>query len=301
MRKLFAILTALTLIYPAHAKTSYTLFKPEKFGKVVKIAVKGKHWKYCQLDRKNPMEFTVEGPAELKFISRLNMDSYNAGQKVDYKILCKIDDKPTHFTRSALLSKGVSFAKGGKAKIGNAQEFSFTLEKGTHKVKLFLDRSDKSIIYVRPLKAKKQVSTEIRRTAINPRAYTKEVKILVKEKEFDYFRIGAQDSLKLEVIGPSSIKAFSRLEYDNTMNGEKKYRLQVYEDNKLKNTFLLNTIISETAIYAQPNTNKLLSRADDFFIEVPKGVHSYSFKVLDCGRTALMKFYIPEKDLKNTP
>jgi len=301
MKKLLILLTVIAIIYPAAAKNSYTFFKPEKYGKSVKITVKGKNWSYFQLDKKTELEFSVEGPAELKFITRLNMDSFKPGQKVDYKVLCKLDDKKTHYTQSAIISKGVSLAKDGKEQIGEAQEFSLSFGKGGHKVKLYLERGDKSVIYIRPVKVKKQVSTEIRRTTIDPRSYSKEVKILVKEKEFDYFRVGGQDSLKLEVIGPTTIKAFSRLEYDNTMNGEKKYRLQVYEDSKLKNTFLLNTIISETAVYAQPNSNKILSRGDDFFIEVPKGKHYYTFKVLDSGRSALMKFYIPEKDLKNTP
>ena len=275
MKKIFTFVLFFALVYSTEANTKFSFLKPNKHGKLTKIQVKGRDWTYYRLDKSHPLEISIEGPVELRFITRLDMEQHKSGQKIDYKIYCRTGNKKTHFTHSAVISKGIEFSATGVGKIGAGEDFNLSLPAGTHKVKLYLAKNDKSIIYIRPLQEKKRVSSDPK-------------------------RVGNQDSLNLRIIGPSTIKAFSRLEYDVTMNGEKNYRLQVYEDGSLKNTFLLNTIISETAVYMEQNADKILSRGDDFYIEVPKGVHEYTFKVLDSGRSSLLKFYIPEKDLKNT-
>ena len=300
MKKIFTFVLFFALVYSTEANTKFSFLKPNKHGKLTKIQVKGRDWTYYRLDKSHPLEISIEGPVELRFITRLDMEQHKSGQKIDYKIYCRTGNKKTHFTHSAVISKGIEFSATGVGKIGAGEDFNLSLPAGTHKVKLYLAKNDKSIIYIRPLQEKKRVSSDPKRVAMDPQKFTRQVKILVKESQYEYFRVGNQDSLNLRIIGPSTIKAFSRLEYDVTMNGEKNYRLQVYEDGSLKNTFLLNTIISETAVYMEQNADKILSRGDDFYIEVPKGVHEYTFKVLDSGRSSLLKFYIPEKDLKNT-
>ena len=300
MKKLLLIFTLLAFLTPVEGKVKYTFVKPDKHGKKVKIQVKGKDRTYYRLDKKNSLELTITGTTTLKVITRLNMRDKKAGEKIDYKIHCRHNGNKTHFTKSAIISKGVEFSHSGEGRIGTGESFILELPAGENKIKLYLGKSEESIVYVRLLKELDHVVSGTKRIAIDPAEYTKEVMILVKESEYDYFRVGSLDSLKLKVIGPATLRVMSRLEYDITMNGEKKYRMQVYEDGGLKNTFLLNTIVSQTAVFAEPNANKILSRADDFFIEVPPGQHFYSFKVLDSGRSALLKFYIPEKALSNT-
>lgn len=298
MKKFLTAVLLLGLMIPVFGKSSYSYFKPQKAGKSVKIQVSGKSRTYYRLDQRNPMEINIDGPTELKVLTRLDMSGIKAGKKIDYTIQASIDGKQTHFTRSAVVSKGVHFANSKKGQFGESAEFSLDIPSGAHKIKLFIEDQDKAVVYVRVLKKSQTVKTETHTVALFPQKYSKQVKILVNEKEFDYFRVGNNDSLTLKVIGPTSVKTFSRLEYDVTMNGEKKYRVQVYEDGKLKNTFLLNTILSESAVYKEKsNSKKIISRGDSFYMEVPAGEHTYTFKVLDSGRSSLLKFYIPEKAL----
>ncbi|MBC8277806.1 MAG: hypothetical protein H8E46_06215 [FCB group bacterium] len=301
MKKILLLFVLIALITPVEGRVKYTFIKPDKHGKMVKIQVKGKDRTYYRLDNKRSLELNVKGPTTLKVISRLNMRDKKAGEKIDYKIYCTHNGKKTHFTKSAVISKGIEFGHSGEGNIGTGETFVLNLPSGENIIKLYLGKKDESIVYIRPLKELDQVISGTKRVAIDPAEYSKEVMILVKESEYDYFRIGNNDSLKLKIIGPATLRVMSRLEYDITMNGEKKYRMQVYEDGGLKNTFLLNTIISQSAVYAETNTNKILSRADDFFVEVPAGEHNYTFIVLDSGRSALLKFYIPEEALSNTP
>ena len=301
MRKAITILIVIALTCPLWAKSQYSLLKPDKHGKIVKIRVKGKDWTYFKLDRKNPLEIVIDGTVKLKIITRLNMKGYQTGDKVDYTIYSVIDGEKTHYTRSAEISKGIKFSQSGEGTIGTGENIIIDLPNGKHKIKLYLAKRDKKEIYVRLLKRNAKLHAKAKRVAMNPQEYTNMVKILVKEKQYDYYRVGPQDSLILRIIGPATVKVLSRLEYDLTMNGDKKYRTQVYENGGLKNTFLLNTVLSEVAVYAEHYADKSLSRADHFYIEVPPGEHIYTFRVLDSGRSAILKFYIPQSALDNTP
>ena len=301
MKKALILLTLILIIVPTLGKSKYSFLKPDKHGKVVKIQVKGKDWTYYKLDRKNPLEIVIDGPVKVRFITRLDMEEYKTGDKIDYTIYADIDGEKTHFTRSAKISKGIQFGDTGSGKIGIGEDIYHEFPAGKHKIKLYLGKKDEKVVYVRVLKEDSKIGEGSQRVAYNPCEFTNIVKILVKEKIYDYYRVGPEDSLNLKVIGPATVKVLSRLEYDITMNGDKKYRVQVYEDDALKNTFLLNTVLSDVAIYAEPYADKSLSQGDQFFIEVPAGEHCYTFKILDSGRSILLKFYIPESALDNTP
>ena len=298
MKKTLLFFLIVGLMNPVFGKSRYSFYKPNTHGKVEKIQIKGKDRTYYRLDKGNPLEFTVEGAAEFKMLTRLDMDNFKKSKKVDYKVFCEIDGKKTHYTRSAVWSKGVEFAKGG-GRFGTAETFTIKLKPGKHKVKLSLANDDDKRIYVRLLEKDQKVKQETERVAMHPQKFTQMVKILVKEREFDYYRVGNKDSVELKVIGPATIKVITRLEYNITMNGDKKYRIAVHEDGKLKNTFLISTDLSEAAMYTKDKAETKLSRGDEFFIEVPAGEHIYTFKVEDSNRNVLLKFYLPAEAMKN--
>jgi hypothetical protein len=297
--KKIVFLAVLGIAVSVWAKTDYTLIEPVKAGPQIQILIKGKEWSYYRLDNKYPLELNLEGPAKLKFHTRLNMRDYKPGKKVDYTIYTEIDGKKTHYTLSSTISKGVKFGGNVVGKIGKAQSFDLDLGSGSHSIVLSIDKKDKKEVYIRILKEGVKVKDKPNRVAMEPQKYTNKVKIVVKEQDFDYYRIGPQDSMSLKVIGPATIKVLSRLEYDLTMNGGKKYRIQVYEDGKLKNTYVMSTELSATAVYADKKASNSLARGDNFSIKVPSGTHNYNFNILDSGRSALLKFYVSTKALKN--
>lgn len=301
MKKALIIIAIFALISPIWGKSYYSFLKPDKHGNKVKIQVMGKDRTYYKLDAKNPLEVTVEGPTVIKVLTRLDMSEYKESNKVDYKVYCQCNGKKTHFTCSAVISKGVEFSKSGEGKIGKGESFILKIKPGKQKIMLYLGKNDKKQIYVRLLKQSSQSSAKTERVAMHPQEFTTQVKILVKEKEYDYYRVGHEDSLALKIIGPATVKVLARLEYDITMNGGKKYRIGVYEDGEMKNTFVKSTRLSDVALYAGENSSLKLSRGDEFYIEVPEGEHTYTFKLPDNGGSLLLKFYLPVSALKNTP
>jgi len=300
MRKILLTFIAFSLAFMVCGEPKFAFLKPDKNGKRVEIQVIGKDRTYYQLDRKHPIVVNVEGPVKIKVYSRLDMEKYSTSKKVDYKIYVDDNGKKTHYTRSAKLSRGIEFSKTGRGKIGGARDFILNVREGRHKIRFYLGSKDEKIVYLRLLKESRNIPKKVDRVEIHPQQFTKLVKILVKEGEYDYYRVSDTDSLSFKVIGPATVKVLSRLEYSMVMNGGKKYRIAVKEDGKLLNTFMFSTELSEVAIYDENNAELKLSRGDDFYIEVPKGQHTYTFEVQDHGKSALLKFYIPITDLNNT-
>jgi len=300
MRKIIITLIVFSFTSLVFGEPTFTFLKPDKHGKKVEIQVKGKDRTYYRLDKKHPVEVSIEGPTILKVYSRLDMGKYSPSKKVDYKIYVDDNGEKTHYTRSGEISKGIEFSRTGEGKIGWSQTFTIDVSEGKHKIRFYLGQKDDKIVYLRLLHESDSSKKNVERVAMHPQQFTKMVKILVKEGEYDYYRAGEADSLSLKIIGPATLKVLSRLEYSVVMNGGKKYRIVVNEDGKLKNTFLFSTELSEVAIYADNNAELKLSRGDDFYIEVPKGEHTYKFRVQDHGRSALLKFYIPISALDNT-
>ncbi len=299
-KKIIILLSILMAVSLSEGKSSYRFIKPDHHGKKVKLRVKGKDRTYYKLDIKNPIEIVIEGPTVLKVYTRLEMTDQKPNSKVDYKIFCLRDGKKTHFTRSTKISSIAEFPKEKNSKLGRGRSFNLKIGPGKHSIKLFIGEKDKKVVYVRLLKKKSQVS-KVDRVAVTPIEYTKQVPILVKEQQYEYYRAGGSDSLSLKLIGPASVKVLARLEYDITNNGGDKFRVEVNEDGRLKNTYLLTAKPSQSAVYAAPGVAKTLSNAETFYIEVPKGQHTYTFKVMDNGRNILLKFYIPSSALDNKP
>ncbi len=299
MRRFIPIFIILLTAGFAPGNGKYSFLKPDIHGKAVKIQVKGKNYTYYRLDRKSPLQFTLAGPATIKVLTRLDMTPHKKGRKIDYKVFCEKDNRKTHFTRSGVAVKGVKLVGGKNSRIGGSKSFEIDLDEGNHKVILSLDKKSKDVVYIRLLKEGASIVDEPKRVALTPMEFTNQVKIMVKENEFDYYRVGSQDSLRLEVIGPATVKVLARLEYDVTMRGELKYRMLVFEDGTLKNTFILSTRLSDVTVYKEEGAEKRLARGESFYIEVPPGQHTYTFGMRDNGWTSLLKFYIPVKALDN--
>ena len=300
LKKIIIIITILLATSIAFGKTFYSFISPDHHGKKVKIQVQGKSRTYYELDRKHPAEIILEGPTVLKVYTRLDMKDVKEGKKVDYTIYCLKDGKKEHFTQSTKVSSIAKFCKSKSGQLGRGRSFKLKIGPGKHSVKLFLDSKDKSKVYVRLLKEKSAVSDRVDRVAITPVSYTKQVPILVKEQQYEYYRVGPVDSLSLRIIGPTTVKILARLEYDITTNGGNKLRVQALEDEVLKNTYYLAVKPSQVAVYTATGVDKTLSAAKTLYLEVPSGQHIYNFKVLDSGRNILLKFYIPTVDLNNT-
>ena len=82
------------------------------------------------------------------------------------------------------------------------------------------------------------------------------------------------------------------------MKGRINYRVQVKENDVIRNTYQLSSRRSEIAIY-NDNNELIPGKASEFVIDVPKGRHTYEIVPLDKDKNTLLgRFLLPKKDVK---
>jgi hypothetical protein len=80
------------------------------------------------------------------------------------------------------------------------------------------------------------------------------------------------------------------------MKGKINYRIEVKEDKKVKNTYMLCTDPSDVTKYKKDG-KKTPGKANEIVISVPSGTHTYEIFTLDkCSVVARILF--PKKDIK---
>ena len=80
------------------------------------------------------------------------------------------------------------------------------------------------------------------------------------------------------------------------MKGKISYRIEVKEDKKIKNTYMLCSDRSDVTRYKKDG-KKTPGKANEIVINVPSGTHNYELIPLD-NNTNLARILFPKKDIK---
>jgi hypothetical protein len=123
------------------------------------------------------------------------------------------------------------------------------------------------------------------------------VNLIAAEELVQYYRFSQSRPLKIQISGPTTFKVLTRIENHYGMKGRINYRLQVKEDGKVKHTYQLNSVRSETTRYKSVGS-KIPGKAKEIVIDVPSGRHSYEILPLDKDKnTILGRILFPKKDI----
>ena len=275
--------------------TEWDLLNPDK-GKRALLEIGGKKRSYWMLDRTNSVVYNVSGPCELKVYTRMRL-----GKTKDegiYSFLVYIDnERQSLIARASEYTKNAVNPKRKTERLTESRKIIFDVPPGNHEYRFELPEETKDVIYLRSL-IPNHNNNPVSYIAYLPRSFPEEVRIVVKENEYIYYRCAKNNYIELEVIGPTQVKCISRLEFDFTMRGKKHYRIQVNENSKVVLTDYFNADISGVASYSDPSKT-VLGKGDTFFIDVPEGRHRYRVTTPDQDISVIFRFYIPEKDLGN--
>ncbi len=276
--------------------SDWELLKPVD-GKKSTLKIKDKKRSYWKLSKKEPVVINVVGPASLKLITRAIVP--DSTKEVIYGFVAKRDDDKRYLTgRATFLSKSISNLKNIEEQIGEPRSIVFKVPEGEHKYSFSLPKYADVGVYIRPMVIAKEVKN-VSYIAYLPKSYSAEARITVNEKEYIYYKVQNGQTIDLEVIGPTRIKAISRLEFNNTMRGDQTYRVQVRNGTE-KVVFTKPFVgeISATASYVK-ELDKTIGKGNSFYIDVPKGKHTFSVTTPDGGTSVLFRFYLPQSDLGN--
>ncbi len=277
---------------------TWKTIKPHRSPPPVKVKVLGKKLTYYPLEKGDEIIITITGPTKMRVLSRIEFGADPRGEKSYYLRYERDDGKKGKFRRVTDASSTAVLADDEAVHLGTSRSVYLNVPDGKHTYRFYVGSKSNYRLYLRFYQRRVALGEGADNVAFTPAAFTSQVPLIVKEEEVTYYRVGEQDTVRLSVIGPSTIKVLCRLEFDPTMITEQKFRVRIFEDGSEKQVVPLRSAPSEVAEYREMS-DKIPGKAAKFFIEVPKGKHDYTFQIMDNGRNALLRFFIPRQDLGN--
>jgi hypothetical protein len=282
----------------AQKDQSWVSMRPIKAPPASSVVVKNKPLLYYPLDKGQVIEIAVQGPTTLRVLSRLEFGPNTKGEK-RYEYSYENDEgQKGDFQHTVTAADAVVLSLKPEIHLGNSRNVYLKVPQGKHTYKFSLGSKAADRVYLRFYGPISDVANESGSVVFQPAKYSCAVSLIVKEQETVYYRIGPQDSLTVSLIGPTTLEALSRLEFDPSMVTDQRFRVRVLEDGKEKQIISLHSGPSQQADY-KDKSDKIAGRAARLYVEVPRGKHDYSFQVLESGYNTLMRFSIPRKDLAN--
>jgi hypothetical protein len=242
--------------------------KPES----VKITViKKKEVDYLLLKREKPLTFEAEGPVFLRIYTRLIFDR-EVRDTAYYKIILQEDEERERVITKKTVPSEV--AKTDNLKVGKWRTFLVEVPPGKHLYKLILWDSPFGNVGVRVKETSPPQWIDL--TPLNP---DETVTAVEEEKIITYYIKGGENPLNLRVEGPSKLKVLVRMNFTEEMGNEGNFTLSVSLDGEeiLRNP--VRTYRSQTVFWRE-RKDLVPSKAEQFYIDVPKGTHTVSVRVL---------------------
>ena len=293
---LFLLSFSCTVLFGQAVNKSKYL-KPTNFKKRVTTISSEKSRSYYSLSTTHASIINVQGPGTLRIRTRGRFVP-EAGSTIAYHIKCVVDgtQQKTLTARNVKRASGASYLNTKLGTPGQLKDFDIKLGRGQHTLEFFLANNDIPVAvryqFTRG-KAKKQSWI-----SYSPKDPTEPVDLISRESTVKYYRFSTVKPLMVEVNGPTELRVLTRIENHYQMKGRIHYRVQVKENNRVINTYQMNSLRSEIAVY-KSDESMVPGKACEFVIEVPKGRHHYDVLLLDKDKnTVLGRFLLPKKDVK---
>jgi hypothetical protein len=301
VKRFFIALLTLLLVFSSVSVTAqtvsagYRFIAPVSFDRKVELLISGKRREYYALEQGKQVQITIKGPSKLRVVSRILLESARDTADYSYVVERKGGKTFTIIHTAGLSDKALMAGEGAKV-VGESRSKVIDVPQGDQIFVFTLPKGAKRSMILRFAVETNEFTAGAPVVAMTPAEFTKEVDLISGEKSVPYYRIGTGFVVKLKVIGPATVKVLSRIEFDQSMNGRQKWKVQVNEDGKAKVTYPLNAGRSDTIAYHETST-LVASWAETFFVEVPQGEHLYEFTLPDNHRTALLRFLLPKNQL----
>lgn len=301
LKQVVLALTALSLLVaPAHAKKKtggFNFIEPAAFDAKHEVLVSGKLREYYLLDEGGRIDVQVKGPSRLKVLSRVVLPANVDSVEYSYLALRKKSRKALTFDHSSRVTDKVGFAGEMEGAVGLSRSKIIDVPRGEQAYTFYLPKDAKYKVLLRFAVETNAFTRGTSVVPMTPNVFSKEIDLVAREEAATYYRIGTGYDVTLELIGPATLKVLSRIEFDQNMNGKQKWKVRVLEDGKVKGTYSLSGRRSQVTTYRELSS-LVPSKAEVFYVEVPKGKHRYEFVLPDNHRTVLMKFLLPKGQLE---
>jgi len=295
MKSFLVILMIITSFSLTLAGSNTKVIKPKNAASKIEILISGKSRTYYPIDFNHSTIVNVKGPGTLKIITRERIQSQNP---LDYTINYSLNGQKkinVNFTNVASDTKA-AFADTKLGYPGTAGIFSIELVRGENTIE-FWRNNENPVIDARfvftELKEKK-----ITWVSMSPISQNEPVSLVTNEEALTYYRYSEKKPLKIKVTGPTTLKVLNRIENHYQMKGRIDYRVQVKEDDAVKNTYQLSSVRSDVTLYKK-EAGRTPGKANEIIISVPGGTHIYEVSPLDKDKNSILaRILFPKKDVK---
>lgn len=294
------IYSALILFLPCNflfAEADNKVLKPVNAKKKIVTIVKGLDRDYYPLTAKNASLISVRGPGQLKIITRARFITHDKST-IDYTVYCRVDGgerKKLDFDAVQRSTKAL-YKNDSLGIPGDDENIIVDLGAGEHNIKVWLESENPQVAarYIFTPKERKNLTW----VSLSPLEPNDPVHLIAGEDEVKYYRFSEDKPLKIKITGPTKLRILTRIENHYKMKGRINYRVEVKEDKKVKHTYQLNSVRSESTNYKKDET-KIPGKGKEIVFNVPKGTHYYQITPLDKNKsTVLGRIFFPKKDMK---
>lgn len=295
---LIALATAsLALPQTLSAQTaSWVSVKDLKGASSLCLEVSGNQVNYTVLGPGDAAHATVQGPRRLKLIYRY-LFAPQDGDRVPFTVFVEIDGREVLRKRFTGLPHEQVALCGGDQRVGQLRRAYVDLPAGRHEITLRAESEGGGKVAARLFR-------QVRRQRESWVTFAPESYGELRHLQFDsgnqsvYYQFTAKQPLRLAIIGPTSLRLSTRLDFDHTMNGTQQYSLRVMLDGEHWRTFHFDCIALTSANYVErpdilPGVRKNLR------VQIPAGRHTVEVFCLrpdNCSVAAMV--HIPKRDVQ---
>lgn len=264
---------------------------------LMNLDLAGKISPYHRLSRDSVVLVAVSGPGRLDLIVRLSFPSErdtNTSYQLEInegQTLTKTFQGASSPTTSKWLSS-MEFA-------GDSKKYSLDIPDGDHRFAVKMTSSKSLSACARFLYYPKTI-THKGDSDLYPVEMAGTTTIAFKEKLLDFFIADQKKPVVVEVIGPTKLRAVTRLAYSGTMKGPQKYSVDVSLDG---HSLRKDALATEKAVTSDFTNHREWSVGESrtIYVPIPAGKHRVGFLLSGCDAPALaVRFTIPKEDVKHS-
>ncbi|MFH1865193.1 MAG: hypothetical protein ABIK85_04860 [Candidatus Eisenbacteria bacterium] len=299
MRRAFtlgAVAIALTAVLAqATFAADWKSFRPADYSAKIKVSIGGSEHTYYKFTDDEPLTFSVEGPTRVKILTRVRVP--NDRESVGYGVSISMDGVHLETVEKEAYPKESAFYIAfNSVRPGVLRRVYIDVPTGRHGYEL--RATGGHAVDARLFESAESKPSLV---SIAPRDYGSVETLLYRDKELTYYLLTKGAPVVLDVVGPTNVKVNTRLLYDATMLGEQTYVVGVREGDAPECVYRIDAEPSQTVVL-RDRGDAIPGALRHFEIEVPRGAHTYQFRLVDTVAGGLaVKFYMPRGDLTNEP
>ena len=264
---------------------------------LVQLNVQGESRVYFAATGQKPLKLSVEGPTDLKLVSRLKLGRTQAVSSYALRVLASGKLIATQQTETG--PSQASPLSGDDFVPAKSRTFEFHVPAGVHEITFKPDGS--STVFLRLFKPwEGPGGARERMVSLTPISPSRTVTLIEGEKQILYYTVTGKEKADFRVIGPTPVQVLARLDFSPSMRGSQRYVLTASLGERGLPPYVLQTTKATAASYRE-RPDVVPSKYDTFTLDVPAGVHVLSLRLTSpTGGAGEVHVRIPRGALDNS-